>query len=285
MLRFQLFRLKVVKPSQMRMFISADESPESIVKAAMLEKPTAKLFRGYSWHIGNLVALDESSFYFALGRSSSTKSGRYNMETREFEEQEFETAPYTHVLLDFLIGLCAIASNPLLAPRPEGIARQYVRLLATTQTAQRRGVRFEISDIKDPEEFISQIRRAYAIRWFATTFTLPNPFDVNKDFQLPMERLLSEANGSRGRTSISGADLNSGILEELTRSSAATGNNAQAKIVLEKDQEPILRQLKGNVASIEVERVDSTDDKRGLLGVIRQIYNRIRHHQEGSRGK
>lgn len=124
--------------------------------------------------------------------------------------------------------------------------------------------------------------RAYAIRWFSTTFTRPNPFDVDKVFQAPMEKLLSEADGDKGKTSISGTSLDAGLLEKLTRSTAASGNNAQARIQFEEHAKPVLKQLKGNIVALEIENLDSTESKVGLLDRIRDIYHRIRHRSERS---
>lgn len=276
MLTFNLFRVKVIRPSQRSIF-DRDESPSELISAAILEKPSGELWRGYYWHIGNITRIDRHGSYFALGRTTSSIFERYDPDRRDFVEEEFETAPYTHVLIDTHLAVCAIAKKSKLSPTTVGIARQLGRLLAKSRTARERDISFELPEIKDPEDFIEHIRRAYAIRRFSLTFSPPNPFDVDQDYHAPMEKLLKETYGDDGKTSISGESLNPEVLEALARSTAASGNDAEAKIQFEHGQKPILKRLRGNPATIEKESVDSGEEKHGLLATLRALYDRIRH--------
>jgi hypothetical protein len=253
-----------------------NESPSELIRTAIMEKPSGELRRGYYWHIGNVISIDSAGLYFALGRTTSGYVERYDSNRRDFVEEEFETAPYTHVLLDTNLQVSAIAKKPKLAPTTTGIARQLARLLGASRAALDRQISFELAEIKDPEDFIENIRRAYAIKRFSVTFSPPNPFDVEQDFHAPMENLLRESYGDNGKTSVSGQNLNPELLENLARSTAATGDDAEAKIQFEQDQKPILKKLRGNPAVIDQENVDSNEDKISLLSRLRALYNSIR---------
>jgi hypothetical protein len=274
MLQFQLFRTKVYPPVQRSIF-AREFSPQLVLAETIRQKPASILRKGHTWHIGNLVTLDLFGMYFALGRTTKSTLELYDSISKNFLEREFETAPYTHVICDTSLEVCGIAAKAQLAPSVESIARQLEKLLNST-VDESEGYRFEISVIQDPEEFIQQIREAYSVKRFALTFTLPNPFDVNEDFQRPMERLLRDAHGEGGKTSLTGNDLNADVLEELTRSAAATGNQAEATIKRTESSKPVRRRLRGGVATIAEEELATDEDRRSVLREIRDLYVRIR---------
>lgn len=280
MLHFQLFRIKVQEPTQRSFLFSNKPTTSELLVLAIKEKPSAELRKGYTWHIGNIFLLDDEGLYFALGRTANSIVELYDEERGDFTEEESETSPYTHVLLDVKFQFCAIATKLKLAPKPRGIAQQLEKLLNNTKIAREREILFNVSEIKDPEDFISLIRSAYAIYRFSMTFSLPNPFDVEQDFHAPMERLLREATGQKGKTSILGENLNSDVLEKLARSTAASGDDAEAKIKTGENQKPILKKLSGNPVAVEVESVATDEERRGLLSLIRDIYQKLRGDTE-----
>jgi hypothetical protein len=274
MLHFQLFRIKVVAPGQKSLFDS-EFSPQVALVETLRKKPAGELRIGYTWHVGNISDLDESGMYFALGRTTRSTVEMYDPTSGNFVEAEFETAPYTHVICDTSLEVCGIARKSRLAQTAAGIARQLQNLL-NASTSESTRWRFEVSAISDPEEFIAQLRAAYVVTRFGLTFTLPNPFDVNKDFQEPMERLLRDADGQRGKTLLNGKDLDTDVLEELARSAAATGNDAEATIKRTANSKPARRRLAGDVASITEKDIGSDSDRKGILDEIRGLYARIR---------
>jgi len=274
MLQLQLFRVKVYPPTQSSLF-DAQFAPQEVLVEAIRAKPAAELRRGYTWHIGNVSELDPLGLYFALGRTTRSTIELYDEGSGNFLEAEFPTAPYTHVICDTALEVVGIARKSQLAPTAPGIARQFEKLL-NAGAADSTRARFEVGAISDPDEFIQQIREAYAVKRFALTFSLPNPFDVNKDFQEPMERLLRDAEGNRGRTSLSGEDLNADVLEDLARSAAATGNQAEAIIKRSENSKPVKRRLTGDVATISEEELATDEDRRSVLQEIRDLYGRIR---------
>ena len=182
-----------------------------------------ELRKGKTWHLGNVEQIDQSGLYFRVGRISNLTVQIW--ESGNFVDAEFESAPYTHAVLDFDLEVCAIAKKPKLAPTTRGIASQFAKLLNELPVAEELGARFETSALSDPEDFIQQMQRARSIIKFWITFSRPNAWDAN-DFIKPAQRLLEESNGHNGKTEIQGKDLDKTRLEELTRSAAATGNNA-----------------------------------------------------------
>jgi hypothetical protein len=95
-----------------------------------------------------------------------------------------------------------------------------------------------------------------------------------------MERFVQEAEASRGKTTITGQNLNPTILKDLTRSAAASGDNATASRKMQEDAQPINRQLQGNAVNFFHENVEEEADRRTLLARIRRIYHQIRGNDE-----
>lgn len=277
MFEFYLFRIKVYAPQQYPLFNGVQTSSE-VLRQILTEKPSAELRKGYVWHIGNLTSVGDSGIYFALGRTTKSLIERYDEEAGNFVEEDFETSPYTHAFLDLTYQVLGIAKKTRLAPTPKGIAGQLEKLLNDSIHIGSYGGRVEISQINDPEDFVLQIREAYAVTRFSMDFGEPNPWDANKDFQQPMQRLLKESHGRKGNTSIAGDDLDRGTLEELTRATASTGNDAQAIIRTNARGRGTRKRLKGNPAVIQQEEIASVAEQQNLLQQIRSYYEKLRRH-------
>ena len=274
MFRFQLFRSKVYPPTQASLF--AVPNPEEALRHAIESKPSSQLRRGFDWHIGNVEYIDTHAVYFALGRTTKSIVELFDEDTGDFVEQEFETSPYTHAFFDFERQVCAIAAKARLAPTVPGIARQLEKLLNLSDEAMQTQFRFEIAAISDPEDFLQQLRDAYQITRFAVEFSCPNPWDVEKDFHRPMQALLREAQGERGKASLKGENLNPGTLEELTRSVASSGNDAEATLRRGRTSRPIRRRLRGNPVTVGQDKCSTPDERLSLVQRIRSAYERVR---------
>lgn len=281
MLEFQLFRLKVARPSQPSVWASPDATTADLIRSAIEARPEKEFRRGFVWHIGNVAPIDAAGLYFAFGRTTRATYPFFDANAHSFVEQEFDSAPYTHVLVDVELGVCAIAKKTQLAEDTAGIARQLAKLLNETSVSYDTGVRFSLDEIRDPDEFIEQLRAALAVLSFSISFTRPNPFDANADFQVPMERLLQESSGDVGQTTIKGADLDRTVLEDLTRSAAATGNSASARMYRDGDSRPVRRHLSGNRAVVARVEMETAEERREVLQVVRDVYIRIRRYING----
>lgn len=273
MLDFQLFRIKVHPPQQGGLFEQQKSSSE-ILHDIILSLPSAELRKDMIWHIGNVTSIDNTGLYFRVGRTSKSKIEVYH--NGNFVDEQFETAPYTHVVLDIYLEIIAIAKKTKLSPTTAGIARQFIRLLKESKKNNELKAIFETGQINDPEDFIDHLRKAYSISKFWISFTRPNPFDANKDFIKPMEKLLNESNGEKGKTELMGKHLSADKLEDLARSAASTGDDAGAILQPESDNQRIRKQLKGNSIIIPWEDLSDETQKHSLLQKIRAVYHRIK---------
>jgi len=275
MLNFHLFRIKLIQSNQTTIF-DENKSIAEVIESIIRCKPSAELRRGFFWHIGNIMDLKEDGLYFALGRTTKSIVELYDEKEGNFKVEDFESSPYTHVILELKHQLLAIAKKQQLAPTPKGLAKQLEKLLNSRKNNIILRNRIEISEINDPEDFIQHIRNAFAVTRFAMEFGEPNPWDVNEDFQKPMQKLLQKTSGKNGKTSINGEDLNREILEELARATATAGNDAQVIIKTTESKKGVVKHLTGNPAIVTEEEITKDEQKMNLLKKIREYYLKIR---------
>ncbi|GJQ60949.1 MAG: hypothetical protein SCALA702_00020 [Melioribacteraceae bacterium] len=270
MLEFYLYRAKFIKSEQISLF-SQDILPSDIFIKAIKEKPSLSLNNNYDWHIGNVEVYQDGTGYFAVGRTKKSIVEKYDERSKNFLEKEDDESPHTHVLFDIKIGLLCIARKTKLAPTINGIARKIEVLFSNTVIVKEYSVDVKIDYIRDPKSFISHIKMAYAIKKFTATFTGPNPIDADEIFQKPMSVYLNKANGSSGRTTIKGRDLNSEVITEVAISVASTGNNANAQILENKDEELKIIYLGDNHINIKID-----EEKFDKHDIIRQMVSKYK---------
>src|SRR5438093_737051 len=203
MLEFQLFRIRIY-PSQQRELFAREITRPQMLREAIRSLPSGEFRRGLIWHIGNVTPIDENGLYFRLGRTSTSTLEIYDEEEGGFIDQEFETAPYTHAIVDVELEVCAIAKKTRLSPSTAGIARQFVRLLNESEKVVEFHALFEIDDVKDPEDFIGHLKRAYSISKFWVLFSRPNAFDANEHFVKPFQRMVEASKAEKGKAELKG---------------------------------------------------------------------------------
>lgn len=271
-IEYTLFRVKFVLPRQ-QSWLHYHVTPAEIFLESLEEKPDSQVRRGYTWHIGNVALYSKTSGYFAIGRTTRSTIEKFDVQTGNFIEEELETSPYTHCVFDALIGFIGIAKKPSLSPTTEGIARRVEELLSRTTQVTENEIRVEIDAIPDPESFLREIDQAYRVLQFAATFHGPNPFDADEYFQKPLSVYLSAADGDRGRAQIDGNDLNREVVQAVTKSTAATGNEASAKIQRLRGARAVKIHLRGSAlgASYEEDFHDPTQALEDLRGLYRRV--------------
>ena len=240
--------------------------------------PASEFKAGYVWHVGNVNPLDDNSLYFRIGRT--TKSTIEMYDRGNFIDAEFESAPYTHAVIDLSLEVCAIARKSRLTPKTKGTANALLKLLNEAEITSSLHAKFELGEINDPDDFISYLNASYAVTKFWMTFSKPNAIDVEQDYTLPMERLLEESDGHEGKTELKGPNLKPNTLEKLARSAAAVGENAGALLKMGPKDKPTRKVLTGNPAVVLHEDVAEYEDKRALLENIRKLYSRIRKNDK-----
>ena len=272
-----LYRMKLVLPSQRSLFHENLGRPE-IFRRILEERPSAELRRGTYWHIGNLAFVDDYGGYFAAGRTTQSILEKYDASTGNFLEETLETSPYTHVLFDCQIGYLAIAKKTRLSPTVDGIARKLGRVLEGSRVARQNEMDVSLDAISDPHDFIESVRSAYSIKRFEVTFSRSNPFDADEFFQKPMEKYLDAANGQKGKTEVSGKDLDPETLISVTKSVAATGNDAKAVLRSREDMRYSTKKLRGNPAHFAV--AEEEFSPQSGLAESRHLYSTVRGDED-----
>ena len=277
MIEFQLFRVKVFLPQQMSL-LEPTRSRSDILREVIESKPEAQLRRGVQWHLGNVEQIGTDALYFRVGRT--TTSTLEFFDDGKFADQSFETAPYTHALIDLPTEVCVIAKKTQLSHQTTGIANQLARLFEHSETALKLETQFKIGEINDPDDFISHLKSAYSISKFAVWFSQPNPFDVNVDFIRPAQKLVSASNGQQGKTEIKGDKLNAAVLEDISRSAAATSDDAVAWLKPTANKRRVKKRLKGNPVVLQQEEVDSKESREACVQRMLDLYQKVRHSNE-----
>jgi hypothetical protein len=273
MLDFQLFRVKVFPENQERLFRD-EKTPPDILKESILTVHKTELRKGRVWHIGNVSEIGENAIYFRIGRLATSTLEVYS--DGNFVDREFETAPYTHCILDIDIELAAIAKKTSLASRVETIANCLIRLLNLSETAEFYGATFEIDYLTDPEDFIKHLETAYEITRFWVDISRPNVMDVDKLLVGPFEKYIEAADGDKGRAIVEGKGLKLETAEAVARSAATTGDDAGATIKPDEKARKIRKRLKTNPLIARWDDLYDEEEMRNFRDYLRELYRRIR---------
>ncbi len=279
MLDFQLFRIQVYLSPQTS-FLDTTRDPRTILEQAIKARPSVDLSAGVKGHIGNVSQLDDTAYYFRFGKTRKTNIEVYK--DGSFEDEEFEQAPYTHVVLDVEREVCCIARKATLSPKVFGIATQLARLLTRSETGTKFRATFGIGEINDPTDFIVFLQKAVAIEKLWMTFSPPNAWDANEDFEEPLRKTLRELDGKKGKVEFEGEHLKTEGLEDALRSTAAVGNDAGATLWAEGEERRVRKRLRGNSVIVSQEEIVLDEDRRDLLARMRRAYDRVRGNRSDS---
>lgn len=282
-LLFTIFRVQVFLPKQISLLNGVD-SASKIIHEALLERPTLNHPRG-SWHIGNVAKVGVDGLYFAIGKELPKNVGTLD-ERGDFINQSAIFAPNTHVVLDLKYQVLAIARNSDLSPAPKSVARKLRTLLQDTKVARDVGCRFAIDLITDPTEFVDTLLTVDAVTKFQVSYSLPNVWDAERDFQKPFQETSRELGSETGTATFKGQDLERNKLVQLTRAAAAVGRRAKAWVRRKRTTRPVPVTSSENPATyvaVAPEQLDVSQDPRwahAILLSVRQIYEDIRSREE-----
>jgi len=272
-IEYNLYRAKFIRPKQKSLF-QDDRSPEEILLSAIKDKPSAEFRRNYIWHIGNLTMFNDISGYFAIGRTTKTTLSKFDDTSKNFIEELSDTSPFTYVVFDAQLGLFSIAKKSSLAPSTISIASIIDKLFERTQAVISNNIDVIIDIIPDPTSFIEKIRSVYALKGFTASFTGPNPFDADDYFQKPLSVYLKQANGDMGKASIWGNDLDRDVVEAVARSTASTGNEASAKVIVEYGMRSTRINMKGDVIKLTYD--EETHKLLDVYSDMKHAYKEVR---------
>lgn len=276
MLKFNLFRFKVFEKEQGTIWREGVVDRGELLKRAINSNPSARLWGNTIGSIGDVDEIDGNGIYFRFGKVRKTKEPQF--EDGHFFDQIFERAPYTHVVLDWKLEVCAIAKQSQVAQKTESIARSLCRLLKLSNFARENGLEFEISQINDPEDFVSTIKRAHAVKKFIVSFSRPNSFDADEAFEKPIQRLLQELNGKEGEATIqTDGDLDRDGIVSIAQAAAAQGEKVRARLADAPGSQPKMVRLEGNPISIDHGNLENKEERINLIETIRKFYRKVRH--------
>jgi hypothetical protein len=280
-IEYSLFRAKFIKPSQERLGFNPVSSAVEVFRAGIEERPAAELRKGQMWRIGNLEYFSDETGYFAVGRTTKSTIEKYDEASHEFVEEELTTSPYTHCVFNTRIGLVGIAKKTSLARTPRGMSRRLEQLLSHSQIVRQNEITVEILPIPDPGGFLRALLSAHRVTHFTATFRGPNPLDADEYFQKPLSVIAGLTRGQKGKTQISGIDLNTQVLADITRSTAATGNEASARIRKTRNQKPITIHLSGDAVKRTYD--EATYRPQDAITDLTDMYKRVRDHEADQR--
>ncbi len=276
-IEYSLFRAKFVKPDQLPLFNPKLAASDFFLNA-LAEQPHAQFREGYDWHIGKVEFFSDSAGTFKIGRTAKGIIEIFDEVSGDFLVEETETSPYTHCVFDARLGIVGIARKANLAPDARGIATKLQQLLSKASLIRQNRISVEIDPIPDPEDFLAALSSAYQVSSFSATFRGPNPLDADEYFQKPLSRLLSVARGKRGRAQVQGQDLNREFLESITRSTAATGNRASARVRKKRLEKSVTIKLEGAPITAKYERDEHKPAQ--VLEDLTGRYESVRQHED-----
>jgi hypothetical protein len=272
MITLILFRLRTVRHNQLEIL---EDQPPKIIRKIISGAAEVSLRKNARWVIGKPIEIEDNNYYFKFGKKTKETKGKYA--DGDFVEEEEENAKYTHVFLDGNLGLVAIAKKSNLAPETQTIATNLAKYFNKCQFAYAHNITFNINEIKDPSDFIEFIRSAYAITEFSFTYSKPNPPDTNKIIKLNED--YAEAVNGHGRNTVNGSSLNAGIIEELSKSIASTGDDAHIWAIDKPGGIKQKRQLKKDSPVVLNIEEESLEMKKSIMGIVMRTYKKIRYQE------
>jgi hypothetical protein len=269
-IRFQLYRVKLIRPHQASLL--SDNLPASqLLAEAIRSRPEVETSPGITWHIGNVEEIpSDAALYFAIGRTTKSTVEKFDEEAKDFIEEPQDTSPYTHCVVLWDLGVAAIAHKSRLAPKTQGVASRIRALLEQTENVLRNEIRVEVSPVPDPQGFIEVIQAAYAVSIFTATFRGPNPIDADELFQRPLAQIASATAADGGQLKLKGDDLDRDAIASIARSTAATGNQASARI--KESAEELPRTVRMERAPVEIAYNEEEFEPTRIAADVRARY-------------
>ncbi len=280
---FFMYRATVHPHPKEPLFASKEPKPE-ILRATIMEAATATSSRGGRWHVGNVAPVGTGALSFRLGRLRNTSISQLNSRG-DFIDADVPEAPNSFAVVDIPNEIVAIARNTSLAPSPGTLGRCLALVLTETRAAKQRSVMVEVAPIKNPVNFLQDLRNAFAVSKLWVVTKRPNPFDAERMWVQPMSRITEELSAESAKTTWTGPALQASKPEitDIINSTAANGGDAGATVRDTKKSDPRRIKLRTNLASfsltVEADGGLFRAAETVLVG-LRDVYRRIRHGDE-----
>jgi hypothetical protein len=281
-MKFELFRIKITEPVQSDLFFDKNLERSKILHDAVHEKIEIPLSdKRREWHIGNVEYINENaSAYLLIGRKAISKIHKIDRRTGNFYKSNIEDTPNTEVIINFNLSVIAIHHNYALSENAYATAKKFCELLSTTTLISKYKLKLTVGAMSNPDNFLETLHEAYAIKKLTYEFSRPNPFDADALCVKPLELLAKESYASEGVMSLTGERLNFEVIQSISKSAAATGDDVRARYQAKVNTRPVSISLKQNTASIDVETTSSRYGKENLTNLIVQKWKKIRGEYE-----
>lgn len=275
MAEFLLFRIKVLPNDQGRLDFGDGRARSEILRDIIESSPKREFYSGRMWHLGNVERVGNDGLYLRIGRTVRTTKAVY--EGGSFLDKEEDTAPYTHIFINIPEEVCAVATKPALSPNTISIAKRFARLLMEDTRAQELNATLEIDSLNDPTKFLEYIQSATSISRFSVTLSRPNPFDTEELFVKPLESAVEASHSENVRATFLGVALDANWVENVTRSAAALGEQAEATLKSQGSPRKIRKRLKGDMVTLSENDISTHPEKVAFLDRVVAKYNEIRY--------
>lgn len=281
---FSVFRWQVTFSQQRDLLDTTNgetsQSRRQLVEIALADRPTLAAPNGRQWHIGNVVPLGSDGAAFAIGRSSKRATPILDPLSRNFLDSAVDEAPYTFAVIDLRLQLVAFMKRPQLSASERSTARKFRQLMESNVRMAAPSSSFLVDSVFDPTDLVAEVQSAHSVPRFRVAFGHPNVFDAEKDFQQPLQKLVSLADATKAETLLRGNDLDRDFLEKTIRAAAAVGSNPAAWVVREHGERAIRRDAGANHLRVVGETIEPSQEVRQgtkILSQIRDAYERIRN--------
>lgn len=268
---FNLYRVRLFESSQRGFWEGQDRA--TVLKKAIFSKPSLVGRGRNEWHIGNVVEISQSAIAFRIGRESPAIKESFDPVSHDFRKLNEPAGPSSLAVMDLSLGVLAIAMRSSLAPSPELLGKRFDALLKVSGPVVESSYNIHVGEIYDPSDFIEKLRSANRIKLFSVNFRRPNPTDINRWFQEPLQNALALAEGERGSVGFDGENLNPEVLTSIAKAFSATGDEVRAKMQL--PEESGLRWHKNKSSLLGF----STDDGVSITAVYHEmmdLYNELK---------
>ncbi|WP_157799349.1 hypothetical protein [Qipengyuania seohaensis] len=275
-----VFRIRCEPFDQTDLFAEEREASDVILDS-ILAHPTAEVGGGSEWHIAAAEKFAGRAIIFQFGRVQSITSPQYDGTRERFYEAEAERAPYVHGVFDGETQACVIEKKSGVTAKPSEVAAKLQKLLNSVDFPAKSGFRVVVDELRDPENFIEQVRQAERITRFQFTAEFENPHDVYKLIHEPAEQYNEQIRGQKTTVETRGEDLNKDVVEEMARSAASVGDTASATILDGERGRGRVIYLRGTPLLEKLEFSAGLEDiKERMLAALKAAYIRLRYPRD-----
>ena len=140
--RYNLFRTKISFPRQTNLFLSVDETPQTIFEKCLKKQTSIKYRENHVWKAGNIHEINDDGGYFAFGKVSLSDLEVFDNEAQDFKKAKYTAGLHSIVVFSKKYELFAIQVNHKL-----GLTENELSIILVTNSLIQKGVNFITPDI------------------------------------------------------------------------------------------------------------------------------------------